>query len=89
VFSGLDRLKFLRGSVFDPFGYRAERRAERELIGWFETILDSCAERATPDTAVEWCAILSAPMEIRGFGPVKTKAIAKVCATVSDIVRDA
>ncbi|GAH67813.1 unnamed protein product, partial [marine sediment metagenome] len=33
--AALARLKVLRGTRFDPFGYTAERRAERELIAWY------------------------------------------------------
>ena len=34
------RLKFLRGTPFDPFGYTAERRTERKLIADYEALLD-------------------------------------------------
>jgi hypothetical protein len=32
AFRLLARLKFLRGTAFDPFGYTVERNAERKLI---------------------------------------------------------
>ena len=32
----LARLKGLRGTPLDVFGYTAERRTERALIGWYE-----------------------------------------------------
>ncbi|MCZ0738530.1 indolepyruvate ferredoxin oxidoreductase family protein [Phreatobacter sp. AB_2022a] len=77
-------LRRLRGTAFDPFGYLAERRAERDLIGWFETILDGLVEgldAADLDAAV---AIAAAPMDIRGFGPVKDEAMKRVRADVAD-----
>ncbi|GAB4353764.1 MAG: indolepyruvate ferredoxin oxidoreductase family protein [Oricola sp.] len=71
-------LKFLRGSVLDPFGYSAERRMERQLIGWYETVVETLLERL-PDTGADrLLAVAEAPMDIRGFGPVKEKAAAEV-----------
>ena len=77
-------LRRLRGTAFDPFGYLAERRAERDLIGWFETTLDGLVDgldAADLDAAV---AIAAAPMDIRGFGPVKDEAMKRVRADVDD-----
>src|SRR5260221_3878251 len=36
VMGVLARFKFLRGTAFDVFGYAAERRTERALIGEYE-----------------------------------------------------
>ena len=38
-------MKRLRGTTFDPFGYSAERRLERRLIGEYEVIADACSRR--------------------------------------------
>ncbi|WP_163360775.1 DUF6537 domain-containing protein, partial [Klebsiella aerogenes] len=46
----LARLKRLRGTRFDPFGYLAERRMDRELIPWFEAIVGRLVERLDRDT---------------------------------------
>ena len=78
VFGGLARMKRLRGTVFDPFGRTEERRMERELIGWFEGVMSDCAEAAGSCEPGLCVGLLSAPMEIRGFGPVKAEAAAKV-----------
>ncbi|NIR60001.1 MAG: hypothetical protein GWO02_10985, partial [Gammaproteobacteria bacterium] len=40
VFRLLARLKGLRGTGLDPFGWTAERRAERALIGEYEKTVD-------------------------------------------------
>ncbi len=80
AFAGLKRFKRLRGTAFDPFGYTAERRMERALIGWFETLIDDCAAKARPDTLDACREILAGPMEIRGYGPVKEKAAVEVRA---------
>ncbi len=74
VFSILARLKILRGSAFDVFGFSAERREERSLVGEFESLLvqlsDTLSERSLP-LAIE---IASLPMDIRGYGHVKAAA---------------
>ena len=83
----LARMKRLRGGVFDVFGYTAERRAERELIGWYETLLATLIDRLRGDEPLALLAIAAAPMEIRGYGPVKEEAIRKVRAEVANKLR--
>ncbi|MEL6517840.1 MAG: indolepyruvate ferredoxin oxidoreductase family protein [Pseudomonadota bacterium] len=74
----LARLKGLRGTPFDPFGYTSERRMERRLIRQYEKDLKEVLARAdtNPDAAV---ALAELPLQIRGFGPVK-EANAKAAA---------
>src|ERR1700729_3177632 len=45
----LARLKRLRGTPFDPFGYAHVRREERALIAWYEQLVRDCLDRATPE----------------------------------------
>jgi len=75
VFRVLAKFRFLRGTPLDVFGYNADRKMERELIAAYEkdvaTVLDLLSQ-ATHDTALE---ILSLPDRIRGYGPVKEKAV--------------
>ena len=76
LFPLLARLKWLRGTAFDPFGLSAERRIEWALIAEYEAGLDEVLTLATPETmdaAVAWAEV---PLQIRGFGPVKATAIA-------------
>jgi indolepyruvate ferredoxin oxidoreductase len=69
--------KVLRGSVFDPFGWTAERRAERRLIGYYEQDLDLAASNVCANNLDLYRELLAWPLEIRGFGPVKMEAIDK------------
>jgi indolepyruvate ferredoxin oxidoreductase len=75
AFGLLKRFKFLRGSRFDPFGYSAERRAERTLIAEYEdtvaTIIASLARESLEAATV----LASWPDLVRGFGPVKEQSI--------------
>jgi indolepyruvate ferredoxin oxidoreductase len=82
----LAHLKFLRGTHFDLFGYTAERRAERELIAWYERQIDSILDNVTSERLPDLLAIARAPMDIRGYGPVKDAAIPKVKAEVARLL---
>ncbi|MFD2739112.1 indolepyruvate ferredoxin oxidoreductase family protein [Sulfitobacter aestuarii] len=84
AFGLLARMKGLRGSWADPFSYGADRRLEVALIGWFEQVMDRVAQGDLErDTALR---LLSAPMEIRGYGPVKEEAAERVQAEVATLL---
>jgi indolepyruvate ferredoxin oxidoreductase len=75
VFKLLSRLKGLRGTAFDPFGYSAERRAERTLIAEYEHTVEELLDglcQANHDDAV---AIANLPEQVRGFGHIKAASI--------------
>ena len=85
VFALLARLKTLRATPFDIFGYAAERRMERDLIPWYEQLVKGLLpllRAATLDRLVEIAAL---PMEIRGYGPVKQAAAEQVKAKVESL----
>jgi len=83
-FRVLARLKGLRGSRADIFGHSTERKMEVALIGWFEDVLDQVAGSDMPQA--DKMRVLSAPMDIRGYGPVKKQAIQKVQAQVAALM---
>jgi indolepyruvate ferredoxin oxidoreductase len=73
----LARLKILRGTVFDVFGYHNDRREERALIKSFEADVEFVIQRLTTGN-YELCAeLLSLPLMIKGYGPVKAANIEK------------
>src|SRR5256885_3561155 len=88
VFKMLAKLKGLRGTPFDIFGYSADRRLERDLIAGYEkdvaTVLGLLSP-ATLDTAIE---LLSLPDRIRGYGPVKEKAVQDARARYAQLAAD-
>jgi indolepyruvate ferredoxin oxidoreductase len=73
----LAALRSLRGTPFDLFGYSAERRMERALIKQFEADMNAVLPKVTPETVDIAVALASLPLDIRGFGPVKTANEAK------------
>ncbi|GMG81783.1 indolepyruvate ferredoxin oxidoreductase family protein [Paralimibaculum aggregatum] len=70
----LRRGKVLRGTVLDPFGYSAERRAERRAIRDYARLMRRIFKAVTPGTLETAVALARLPLEIRGFGPVKAEA---------------
>jgi indolepyruvate ferredoxin oxidoreductase len=77
VFKILTRMKSLRGTRFDPFGWTAERRTERRLLAEYFELVSSLATRLNPTNHGTAVALAQLPQEIRGFGPVKEAAIDK------------
>ncbi|WJR81171.1 indolepyruvate ferredoxin oxidoreductase family protein [Bradyrhizobium sp. NP1] len=88
LFRVLAKLRVLRGTPLDVFGYNADRRLERDLIAGYEKDVDtvlSLLSPATHDTAVE---LLSLPDRVRGYGPVKEKAIADAKPRYAQLAAD-
>ena len=80
LFRVLAPLKVLRGTMFDPFGYTAERRMERGLISQYEAqmrMLAGSLDAANHAAAVE---LANLPAQIRGYGHIKEASVEKVRA---------
>jgi indolepyruvate ferredoxin oxidoreductase len=73
VLSVLAKFKFLRGTVFDPFSYTAERKTERRLIVDYETMLEEVLAKLAPDNHHVAVGLAAIPEKVRGFGHVKTR----------------
>ena len=73
----LARMKALRGTAFDPFGYTAERQAERQLISHYQALIVEILTRLDHDNHALAVEIASLPERIRGFGHVKERHIAE------------
>ena len=71
VFRLLSKMRGLRGTAFDVFGYTEERRMERALIGEFEFAIDAMLPSLNADTIDSVRHIVELFMDIRGYGPVK------------------
>jgi indolepyruvate ferredoxin oxidoreductase len=78
VFRVLASLSFLRGTPLDPFGYSAERRADRRLIVDFESLLARILEEMDPSRLELAIELARLPQSIRGYGPVKQIAMQSV-----------
>ena len=78
AFKLLAKLKGLRGTAFDIFGYSEERRTERRLIGEYEATMASVLAALDSQNHAMAVQIAALPEQIRGFGHVKDKNLAKV-----------
>ena len=87
LFGLLARLRWLRGTPLDVFGYSRERRAERRLIAEYETILSRILaelDESRLDLAMELAGL---PEGIRGYGPVKAASIERTKALENGLLR--
>ncbi|RLJ59987.1 indolepyruvate ferredoxin oxidoreductase [Litoreibacter meonggei] len=73
-FRVLAKMKALRATPFDPFGYSDERKMERALIKQYEADLPKILAATNRDAAI---ALAELPLQIRGYGPVKEANEAK------------
>mgnify|MGYP001565947489 CR=1 FL=1 len=74
----LAKLKFLRGTWMDPFGYHPHRKEERALVQWYIDLLlvefAGGINEANYDLAL---TIAKIPEEIRGYGHIQEASVAK------------
>lgn len=74
LFRTLAKLKSLRGTPLDLFGYSADRRLERRLIREYEQDLQTVLANLTATNLQDAIDLARLPSGIRGYGPVKDAA---------------
>lgn len=67
----LAKAKILRGSLFDLFGYSAERKLERRLILEYQQLISAWLPKLTRENLALLTALAEIPEQIRGYGHVK------------------
>ena len=77
AFKALAKLKFLRGTKVDLFGYTAERKRERALIGEYEAVVGELLESLSPVNHALAVKLANTPDEIRGYGHIKDANVEK------------
>ena len=75
MFRLLASLKRLRGTRLDLFGYTAERRRERRLIGDYEATVETLLASLDQSNHAIALQIAALPETMRGFGHIKDKNI--------------
>ncbi|MDU0959234.1 MAG: DUF6537 domain-containing protein, partial [Bradyrhizobium sp.] len=88
MFRLLAKLKSLRGTPLDIFGYSAERKMERDLIAGYEKDVATVLSLLSPANADIAAEFLSLPDKIRGYGPVKDKAVQDAKARYAQLAAD-
>lgn len=82
----LTKFKFLRGSKLDPFGYSAERRAERQMIESYEATVRELLGNLTRDNHALAIEIARLPLDMRGFGHVKQANVETATARQAELM---
>ncbi|MBO6638807.1 MAG: indolepyruvate ferredoxin oxidoreductase family protein [Roseitalea sp.] len=74
----LARMKVLRGSVFDPFGYAGIRREERRLVGWYIALMDRAMGALSPTKRDLVLQLAALPEDIRGYEHIKERYLSEI-----------
>lgn len=86
----LAKLKFLRHTAFDPFGWQADRKLERLLIARFEQQIKILLPLLNANNLEQACELVRSFDAIRGFGHIKQRnyqiADAKITALQADLL---
>ncbi|WP_227105865.1 indolepyruvate ferredoxin oxidoreductase family protein [Chromobacterium rhizoryzae] len=69
----LAKLRFLRGTLLDPFAWQADRKLERRLIGEFEQQVDALLGSLTLDALPRAVELVKTWEGVRGFGHIKER----------------
>lgn len=85
VFKVLAKMKGLRGTALDIFGYTAERKMERRLIDAYEVEMGRLIKELNSDNHRIAVEIAELPMQIRGYGHVKEANVEKVAGLLKSL----
>ena len=88
LFRVLAKLRRVRGTALDVFGYTAERRMERQLIVDFETTVETVLEQLETTNVDKAVDVVAAWLDIRGFGPVKEESVARTRERIAGLLGD-
>ena len=86
AFKLLAKLRGLRGTALDVFGYTAERRTERALIDEYFATVGELLAGLTRDNVALAAQIAAVPEQIRGYGHVKEAHLEKAAAQRSELL---
>ena len=75
AFQLLCRMRGLRGTPFDPFGYAEVRRVERALIGEYCTLIEQAITTLTPARHSQLLELAQLPDQIRGYEEIKLTSV--------------
>jgi indolepyruvate ferredoxin oxidoreductase len=86
AFHLLAKLKGLRGTALDIFGYSAERKLERQLIADYERAIADLLTSLTHDNHGLAVEIAGIPEQIRGYGHVKQAHLDRAKAREAELL---
>jgi len=65
-------MRFVRGSVFDPFGWQRDRRLERRIIADYERWIEQLLQHLNAGNRDAATQLVLKTASIRGFGHIKS-----------------
>ncbi len=87
AFRVMARLRFLRGSLLDPFRNSEERKLEQRLLAEYEKDIEAVLARLDSSNHDAAVRLASLPEHIRGYGRVKEANAAKAAGERVEILR--
>ena len=75
VFKIMAKLKFLRGTLLDPFARNAEGKLASVLLAQYESDIALVVEQVAADNIDNAIKLLALPEKIRGFGEIRVKHV--------------
>ncbi len=78
----LTKMKRLRSTALDVFGYAKVRREERELIGWYREAIELVIERLNDTNRELSLQIATLPDAIRGYEDIKLARVTEARETM-------
>ncbi len=88
AFHALRRMKRLRGTSLDVFGWHRDRRMERAVIVEYQRLVEEMLESASAVTYAAQVRIAESALAIKGYGPIKEAAIGRWRQTVRELLLD-
>jgi indolepyruvate ferredoxin oxidoreductase len=85
-FATLARLRALRGTPLDVFGYHAHRRMERGLVRDYEQLVEQVLPRLNAGNVAQAEAVLRAYEKVRGYDVVKEANLKAVKAALPGLL---
>jgi indolepyruvate ferredoxin oxidoreductase len=86
-FKILARLRVLRGTPLDIFGYQSHRRTERALVNEYAALVDQVLARLTASNHAAAETVLRAHDKVRGYDVVKEANLAKVRLALPELLQ--
>jgi indolepyruvate ferredoxin oxidoreductase len=86
MFKVMAKAKGLRGTALDIFGYTAERRSERGLIGEYKAMITGLLAGLAAHNLGIAVELANLPDEIRGYGYVKDASLVKANAKKAELL---
>jgi indolepyruvate ferredoxin oxidoreductase len=86
AFGVLAKLRRLRGSRLDIFGYSEERKIERRLIEEYRSLVEELIAKLTPENHGLAVDLAKLPLKVRGFGHVKEANLQDVKAREAELL---